>query len=41
MSKGYLDENLLKINGHLSFLEKNYNEFKLQYSIQSVKEVLV
>ena len=28
-------------NGHLSKLEKDYNEFKLQYNIQSVEEVLV
>ena len=30
INKGYLDEKLIKMNGHLSFLEKNYNEFKLQ-----------
>ena len=28
--KAYLDEKLLKIDGHLSTLEKDYNEFKLQ-----------
>ena len=28
-NKGYLDEKLLKINGHSSNLEKNHNEFKL------------
>ena len=28
VNKGFLDENLLKINGHLSNLEKDYNEFK-------------
>ena len=28
INKGYLDSNLLKINGHLSKLEKDYNEFK-------------
>ena len=28
INKGYLDEKLLKINGHLSKLEKDYNEFK-------------
>ena len=27
LNKGYLDEKLIKINGHLSFLEKDYNEF--------------
>ena len=25
LNKTYLDEKLLKINGHLSFLEKDYN----------------
>ena len=28
INKGYLDEKLLKINGHLSKLEKDYNEFR-------------
>ena len=32
---------MLKVNGHLSSLEKNYNEFNLQYNKQSVEEVLV
>ena len=31
----------MKIDGHLSLLEKDYNEFKLQYNKQSVEEVLV
>ena len=30
INKDYLDEKKLKTNGHLSFLEKDYNEFKLQ-----------
>ena len=30
INKGYLDSKLLKIDGHLSNLEKDYNEFKLQ-----------
>ena len=29
INKGYLDDKLLKINGHLSKLEKGYNEFVL------------
>ena len=41
INKGYLDVNLLKINGHLSKLEKDYNEFKLQYNKQNVVEILV
>ena len=41
INKGYLDLKLLKIDGHLSKLEKDYNEFKLQYNKQSVEEILV
>ena len=41
INKSYLDDKLLKINGHLSKLEKDYNEFKLQYNKQSVEEVSV
>ena len=40
MNKAYLDEKLSKIEGHLSFLEKDYNDFKLQYNKQSVEEIL-
>ena len=41
INKGYLDDKLLKINGHLSKLEKDYNEFKKQYNKQSVEEILI
>ena len=41
VNKAYLDEKLLKINGHLSKLEKDYNEFKKQYNKQSVEETLI
>ena len=41
INKGYLDEKLLKINGHLSKLEKYYYEFKLQYNKQNVEEILI
>ena len=41
INKGYLDEKLLKINGQLSKLEKDFNEFKLQYNKQSVEDILV
>ena len=41
INKGYLDEKLLKTNGHLSNLEKDYNEFKLQYNKQPVEEILI
>ena len=41
INKAYLDENLKKIDGHISYKEKDYNEFKLQYNKQSVEEVLI
>ena len=41
VSKVYLDEKLLKIEGHLSFLKKDYNENKLDYNKQSVEEILI
>ena len=41
INKGYLDSKLIKINGHISKLEKDFNEFKLQYNKQSVEEILV
>ena len=41
INKGYLDKKLFNINGHLSNLEKDFNEFKLQYNKQSVEEILI
>ena len=41
INKGYLDKKILKINGHSSFLEKDYNEFKSQYIKQSVEDNLI
>ena len=41
VNKGYLDDKLLKIDGHLSKLEKDYNEFRKQYNKQSVEEILI
>ena len=41
INKGYLDEKLIKTNGHLSKLEKNYNEFKLQHNKQNVEDILI
>ena len=41
INKGYLDSKLLKIYGHLSKLEKEYNEFKLQYNKQNVEDILI
>ena len=41
INKTYLDEKVKKINGHLSLLEKDYNEFKLQYNKPSVEDILI
>ena len=41
INKGYPDSKLLKIDGHLSKLEKDYNEFKLQYNKQNVEDILI
>ena len=41
VNKAYLDNNLKKIDGQISYIEKDYNEFKKQYNKQSVEEVLI
>ena len=41
INKAYLDEKLLQIDGHLSKLEKDYNEYKLQYNKKSVEDILI
>ena len=41
INKAYLDEKLSKINGHISYMEKDYNEFKSQYNKQSVEDILI
>ena len=41
INKVYLDSKLLKIDGHLSKLEKDFNEFKLQYNKQNVEDILI
>ena len=41
INKAHLDSKLLKIDGHLSKLEKDYNEFKLQYNKQNVEDILI
>ena len=41
INKAYLDSKLLKIDGHISKIEKDFNEFKKQYNKQSVEEILV
>ena len=41
INEGYVDSKLLKLDGHLSKLEKDYNEFKLQCNKQSVENILI
>ena len=41
INKAYLDEELKKTNGHIAYIEKDYNEFKKLYNKQSVEEILV
>ena len=41
INKGDLDEKLIKIDGHLSKLEKDHNEFKLQYNKQNIEDILI
>ena len=41
INKAYLDAKPLKLNGHLSRLEKDYNEFKLQYNKQNVEDIII
>ena len=41
INKAYLDKKLRKIDGHTSYIEKNYNKFKLQYNKQNVEDILI
>ena len=41
INKAYLDEKLKKIDGHISYVEKVYNGFKLQYNKQNVEDFLI
>ena len=41
INKAYLDSKLLKVDGHISKLEEDFNEFKLQYNKQNVEEILI
>ena len=38
--KAYLDEHLSKIEGQISYIKKDYNEFKILYNKQSIEEIL-
>ena len=41
IKKAYLDKKFKKIDGHISYIEKDYNEFKLQYNKQPVEDFLI
>ena len=41
IKEAYLDEKLKKIDGHISYKEKDYNEFKKHYNKHSVEENLI
>ena len=41
VNKGYLDGEIKNTNGHIAYIEKDYNEFKKQYNKQSVEEILI
>ena len=41
INKSYLDSKFLKKDGHLSKLEKDYNEFKSQYNKQNVEDISI
>ena len=41
INKAYLDEKLSKIEDQISFFQKDYNEFKLEYNKQSVEDILI
>ena len=41
INKSYQDDKLIKTNGHLSKIEKDYNELRLQYNKQKVEEILI
>ena len=41
INKAFLDSKLLKIDGHLSKLVKDFNEFKLQNNKQNVEDILI
>ena len=41
INKGYLDDKLKKIDGHIAYIEKDYNEFKNSTTKQSVEEILI
>ena len=41
INKAHLEDKLKKIDGHIAYIEKDYNEFKKQYNKHSVEEILI
>ena len=41
INRAYPDAKLKKIDGHISYIEKDYNEFKLEYNKQSIEDILI
>ena len=41
INKSYPDSKLLKVDGHISYIEKDYSECKLQCNKQSVEVILI
>ena len=41
INKAYLDKKLYKVEGHISYIKKDYNEYKMLNNKQSVEEVLI
>ena len=41
INEAYLDDKFKKIDGHISYIENEYNQFILEYNKQSIEEVLV
>ena len=41
INKAYLDDKIEKIDGHIAYIEKDYNELKKHYNKQSVEKILV
>ena len=41
INKAYLNEKIEKTEGLVSFIEKDYNEFDLEYNKQSVEDILI
>ena len=41
INKAYLDDNLKNIDGHISHIENDYIQLKVQYNKQSVENILI